>query len=202
MNKLFWDKQASDYDNQLKLAQEAYLEVIELIKKEINRSYVLLDVGTGTGDIPIALHNFAERIIATDFSPQMIDIANRKLHNLKLNNLAFQVEDCSNLNFGEEMFDGIIVANLMHFLEEPEQFLKSTKRLLKKDGKIFILSFLFNENIKAKIFAQIRKFQKYPIKKSFNSKSIIDFVAGCGYKVEKSVFIKSKIPMIFIVGAK
>jgi ubiquinone/menaquinone biosynthesis C-methylase UbiE len=135
METSFWDKKASDYDNQLKKAKDLYLEVIDLIRQEINKSQILLDIGTGTGEIPIAISDKAGKIIATDFSPEMIKIANQKLEKLNIDNLTFQVQDCYNLSFSDEMFDVIIVANLLHFLDRSEDFLRSLKRFLKKDGK-------------------------------------------------------------------
>jgi ubiquinone/menaquinone biosynthesis C-methylase UbiE len=202
METSFWDKKASDYDNQLKKAKDLYLEVIDLIKQEINKSQILLDIGTGTGEIPIAISDKAGKIIATDFSPEMIKIANQKLEKLNIDNLTFQVQDCYNLSFSDEMFDVIIVANLLHFLDRSEDFLRSLKRFLKKDGKIIIPTFLLNENFKTKIWTKILKLNKYPVNTRFDSKNIIDFIAKCDYNLEKSIFIKSTIPMLFVVLTK
>ena len=202
METNYWDKKAFEYDNHIKKSKNAYLKVIELIKKEINKSQTLLDIGTGTGEIPIAISHGVEKIIATDFSSEMINMANLKREKLNINNITFQVQDCYNLSFNDEMFDVIIASNLLHIIDNPEQFLRSIKRFLRKNGILIIPTFLHNESIKTKIISKILKFKGHPIHTRFDSKSIIDLISRCDYHVEKKVFVKNIMPMLFIVATK
>jgi len=198
----YWDKKASDYDSHMKKSEKAYLKIIELIIKESNKSHTLLDIGTGTGEIPIALSYKVDKIIATDSSQEMINIANLKIEKLNIKNITFQVNDCYNLGYSDEMFDIIIASNLLHLLDKPEQFLNSIKRLLKKNGKLILPTFLHNESIKTKIISKILEFNGHPINTRFDSKSMIEFISKCGYSLEKSVFIESTMPMLFVVVKK
>jgi ubiquinone/menaquinone biosynthesis C-methylase UbiE len=202
METNYWNKKASDYDNHLKKSENAYLKIIELIKKESSESQTLLDIGTGTGEIPIALSDNVGKIIATDFSQEMISIANLKIKKLNINNITFQVQDCYNLSYSDEMFDIIVASNLLHILDKPEQFLNSIKRLLKKNGKLIVPTYLHNESIKTKIISKILKLKGHPINTRFESKSMIEFITKCGYNLEKSVFIESIMPMLFVVVTK
>lgn len=202
METNYWDKKASDYDNHLKKSENAYLKIIELIKHESSETQTILDIGTGTGEIPIALSDNVEKIIATDLSQEMINIANLKIKKLNINNITFQVQDCYNLGYNDEMFDIIIASNLLHLLDKPEQFLNSIKRLLKKNGKLIVPTFLHNESIKTKIISKILEFKGHPINTRFDSKSMIEFITKCGYDIEKSVFIESIMPMLFVVVTK
>ncbi len=202
METNYWDKKASDYDNHLKKSENAYLKIIELIKHESSETQTILDIGTGTGEIPIALSDNVEKIIATDLSQVMINIANLKIKKLNINNITFQVQDCYNLGYNDEMFDIIIASNLLHLLDKPEQFLNSIKRLLKKNGKLIVPTFLHNESIKTKIISKILEFKGHPINTRFDSKSMIEFITKCGYDIEKSVFIESIMPMLFVVVTK
>jgi ubiquinone/menaquinone biosynthesis C-methylase UbiE len=86
MESNYWDKKALDYDNHLKKSEKAYLKVIELIIAEINKTMTLLDIGTGTGEIPIAISDNVGNIIATDFSQEMIHLANLKIQKLSIKN--------------------------------------------------------------------------------------------------------------------
>ena len=67
MESNYWNIKAFDYDTHLKKSENAYLKIIELIKIEIDKSQTLLDLGTGTGEIPIAIADGVMKIIATDF---------------------------------------------------------------------------------------------------------------------------------------
>lgn len=198
----YWNKKANDYDNHLKKSELAYKKVIELIKNEINKSNTFLDIGTGTGEIPIALSDNINKIFAIDFSPEMINVSMNKIKKLNINNITFQVQDCYNLTFNNEMFDVILAINIIHLLDKPEKFLSSIKNILKKNGKLIIPTYLHNENIKTKIISTIMKYKGHPIITRFDSNSMIDFIENCGFNVNKKVLIPNIIPMMFIVASK
>ena len=198
----YWDDKASEYDNHLKKSESAYLKIIELIKSEINKTQTLLDIGTGTGEIPIAIADHAGEIIANDFSQEMINLANTKIEESGINNVRFQIQDCHDLDYKDEMFDVIIASNLLHLLDRPEQFLSSLKRILKKNGILIIPTFLHSESLKTKIISQILKFKGHPINTRFDSNGLIEFITHCGFKVEKRIFLKNIMPILFVVATK
>jgi phosphatidylethanolamine/phosphatidyl-N-methylethanolamine N-methyltransferase len=202
MESNYWNIKAFDYDTHLKKSENAYLKIIELIKIEIDKSQTLLDLGTGTGEIPIAIADGVMKIIATDFSQEMIDIAFKKSKKLKLDNITFKVQDCYAQNYGNEIFDVIIASNLLHLLDEPEQFINSLKRLLNKGGKLIIPTYLHNESFKTRFISKILKFKGHPINTKFDSISLVEFITNCGYNVEKRVFIKNIMPMLFVVATR
>ena len=202
MESNYWNIKAFDYDTHLKKSENAYLKIIELIKIEIDKSQTLLDLGTGTGEIPIAFADGVMKIIATDFSQEMIDIAFKKSKKLKLDNITFKVQDCYAQNYGNEIFDVIIASNLLHLLDEPEQFINSLKRLLNKGGKLIIPTYLHNESFKTRFISKILKFKGHPINTKFDSISLVEFITNCGYNVEKRVFIKNIMPMLFVVATR
>lgn len=196
---LYWDNKASNYDNHLKKSEDAYLKILELIKTELNTTQTLLDVGTGTGEIAISISEHAGKIVACDFSQEMIHVANSKIKKSSISNVDFQIQDCNSLNYSDDMFDVIIASNLLHLIEKPEQFLESLKRILKKDGKLILPTFLHNESMKTKLISKLLSLKGHPITTRFDSNGIIEFITRCGYKVEKSVFVRSIMPMRFVV---
>ena len=202
METNYWDKKAPDYDNHRKKSENAYSKLMGLIKKECSKSQTFLDIGTGTGEIPIALSNSVKEITAIDFSQEMINIAKLKREKLDINNITFQVQDCYNPSFNDKTFDIITVINLLHLLDKPEQFLNSVKGLLEDNGKLIIPTFLHNHSILTKMFSRVAKLKGHPIVTRFDSKSIIEFITKCGYSLDKSVFIKGAIPILFVVVSK
>lgn len=198
----YWDKVAHNYDNHMQRSKGAYEKLIKLTRNEIDKSQTLLDIGTGTGAIPILLADYVDKIFATDYSEEMINIANKKIKDFKINNITFQVQDCYNLNFSDEMFDVVFAANILHLLDNPEEFLKSIKRLLKESGKLIIPTFMHNENIKTRMISKIMKFKGHPINTKFDSKSMVDFIKNCGYEVEKHILLPGIMPMLFVIASK
>jgi ubiquinone/menaquinone biosynthesis C-methylase UbiE len=200
MENNYWDRKASGYDDHMKKSMKAYEQLIELIKNEIDKSCVLLDIGTGTGAIPIALADCVDKIYATDYSQEMIGVATNKANDLNIQNIIFQVQDCYNLSFNENMFDVIVASNILHLLDKPEQFLFSIRRLLKKNGKLIVPTFLHNESLITNIISRILKLSGHPISTRFNSKSMIELITKCGYSIDKQVLLPSIMPMLFVTA--
>jgi ubiquinone/menaquinone biosynthesis C-methylase UbiE len=159
-----------------------------------------LDIGTGTGAIPIALADCVDKIYATDYSQEMIGVATNKANDLNIQNIIFQVQDCYNLSFNENMFDVIVASNILHLLDKPEQFLFSIRRLLKKNGKLIVPTFLHNESLITNIISRILKLSGHPISTRFNSKSMIELITKCGYSIDKQVLLPSIMPMLFVTA--
>lgn len=202
METNYWDIKAKDYDTHTKKSKNAYEKIIELTKNEINNSETLLDIGTGTGTIPIRLADYIDRIVATDYSEEMINVAKSKIRGANINNIDFQIADCNNLDFNDESFDIILAANLIHLLDKPEQFLNSIKKFLKEDGKLILPTFMHNQNILTRIISRVMKSKGHPITTKFDSKSMANFIVKCGYKVDKQILLPSMMPMLFLVATK
>lgn len=202
MDRNYWDSKASGYEEHMQRSREAYCKIIELAKKEVAGSHTLLDIGTGTGVIPVALSAYADKIHAVDYSPEMIKIARSKAERMNIRNITFQVQDCQNLSFNDNMFDVIVVSNLLHIITTPVQFLLSLKRILKEDGKIIIPTYMHNENMQAKIISGILKMKGHPVITRFSSKSFLEMTAQCGYTVETVSLIKNAVPVLYAVLSK
>jgi ubiquinone/menaquinone biosynthesis C-methylase UbiE len=85
----YWNNDAANYDKRAKKSHEAYQTIIKLIKNEISTEVDILDMGTGTGEIPIGICGNVKSINAIDFSPEMIQIAQKKLIKMELKILHF-----------------------------------------------------------------------------------------------------------------
>jgi ubiquinone/menaquinone biosynthesis C-methylase UbiE len=199
---VYWDNDAKKYDNRAKKSYKAYQKMINLIKKEITDEMTVLDIGTGTGEIPVNIYKNAKSIEATDVSPEMIKIAQNKSEARGIQNIKFLVQDSNNLSYKDNSFDVIIIINLLHFIPNPENVLNEAKRLLKKDGKIIIASFLHNENIKSRIISYIMKRKGHPVVTKFDSNTICEFIIKCSLKIISQKNIKNIMPIIYMISSK
>jgi ubiquinone/menaquinone biosynthesis C-methylase UbiE len=80
MNKTikFWDKIASNYDQEEKKDEQTYIRIIDKIRKYFKISDVVLDYGCGTGLISNLIVGNVKEIHAIDISSKMIEIAQKK----------------------------------------------------------------------------------------------------------------------------
>jgi len=103
----------------------------------------ILDVCTGTGinSILIAEQKAAATIVGIDISKEMLAIANRKIAKRQLHNVQTLVMNAANLDFNTNVFDIVIISLVLHEVGNPlgRKILSEAKRVLKKDGKIFVV---------------------------------------------------------------
>ncbi len=108
-------------------------QVIKLSSIDNNAS--LLDLGTGTGDLAReALTQFPQaRVIASDFTLEMMRVGKRN------GNLNFSTADALRIPFKDSTFDAVISGFLMRNVINLDKALEEQHRILKNGGRIVIL---------------------------------------------------------------
>ncbi len=108
----------------------------------------VLDECCGTGDFAQELLrlNSLIKVIGCDFSENMVNLAVKKVKKAE-----FVVADCTNLPFENESFDTITMGFGLRNIEDYEQALDETFRVLKKGGEFLHLDF-GRKNIFSKVF--------------------------------------------------
>jgi ubiquinone/menaquinone biosynthesis C-methylase UbiE len=97
-----------------------HLRALDAALAEVPPPRRVLDLGTGTGVVAIAL---AERypeagIVGIDLSPGMIDEARRKLPAELAGRVGFEVGDASALTASDGDFDLVVLSNMIPFFDE------------------------------------------------------------------------------------
>jgi enediyne biosynthesis protein CalE5 len=104
----------------------------------ILQGHLILDVGTGIGEPAITAGRRAGSagyVVATDQSPQMLAIAQKRADALGLKNLEFRVMDAERIDFPEGSFDSILSRFSLMFLPGLFTFLAKIRRMLAPGGK-------------------------------------------------------------------
>ncbi len=105
----------------------------------------VLDIGCGTGEFSRLLAKRADKVIAIDLSPNMIEVA--KQRSKQYTNIDFQVADVLQWEFPPERFDAIVSIATVHHLSV-EHLLPNLKAALKSGGRLVILDLLEHENLR------------------------------------------------------
>lgn len=139
LNKLKWNLLSVIYDSFLyDIFRYMQRKVIE--KMEINPKMHVLDLGCGTGRgllIFTRLNGTAHQLSGVDISEKMIAKARKNCSNLS--NVNFVVAPAEKLPFENDFFDAILCTNSFHHYSNPELALKEANRVLRTNGKIYIL---------------------------------------------------------------
>lgn len=199
---IFWDSAAKRYDRQTKRLAAMYDEMVRRILQELAPGDNVLDVGTGTGEIPLRICHAVSRLEAVDASREMIAVArdNAKLRGAR--NVTFSVHNSYNLPFRDGTFDAVIVSNLLHIVEHPADVLAEARRVLKTDGRLIAPTYVGRESVRARIFSWVLKRTGHPVYTRFTSRSLRALVERSGFEVADQALLKNILPVSFIVARK
>jgi demethylmenaquinone methyltransferase/2-methoxy-6-polyprenyl-1,4-benzoquinol methylase len=109
---------------------------------ELEPGEVALDVCCGTGDLALALGARVGRygrVIGSDFSERMLDLAREKASERGVEQVRFEWADALALPYEEESFDAVTVGFGARNLADLEHGLLEMSRVLKPGGRLVIL---------------------------------------------------------------
>src|SRR5215212_7419080 len=108
----------------------------------------ILDVATGTADFAIeAITLHPEKIIGVDLAQNMLEIGEKKIKRMNLENIiTLQQADSEALPFAENNFDAVTIGFGVRNFMNPLKGLSEMHRVLKPGGKIAVLEFSKPEN--------------------------------------------------------
>ena len=129
-----FDRTASSYDeSRLVKSYQRRTQTLVINKMQIEKGMNILDLGCGTGsgtiDIASRLGGTGE-VIGLDLSEKMIEQAKQKLSEFTYNNVEFEVNSGSSLDY-ENYFDYVLSTNAFHhFAKKEEIFFKAVQGLV------------------------------------------------------------------------
>ncbi len=133
------------------------------IEKEAESGVRILEAGVGTGKNMPYYPSGAE-ITAIDFSPRMIDRAEKRKRKLEsardidIELIDLRVMDIENLEFEGGSFDYIVTTCVFCSVPDPIRGLEELKRVLKPGGRIFMLEHMLSRKIFLKNLMDIFNF--------------------------------------------
>jgi demethylmenaquinone methyltransferase/2-methoxy-6-polyprenyl-1,4-benzoquinol methylase len=108
---------------------------------DVREGEQVLDCACGTGDLTLAFaRTGAKRVVGTDFTQEMLDIAGTKLAD-QSGRVTFQQADAMNLPFDDESFDIVSIAFGIRNVADPARAIAEFYRVLRPGGRVVILEF-------------------------------------------------------------
>jgi ubiquinone/menaquinone biosynthesis C-methylase UbiE len=101
----------------------------------------VLDLGTGTAQIPIEFCNryTDARVMATDAAISMLELAK---YNIEVAGLRDAIQlahvDCKELGYSDAMFDVVMSNSIVHHIPEPDAIFSESVRVVRLGGLIFL----------------------------------------------------------------
>jgi ubiquinone/menaquinone biosynthesis C-methylase UbiE len=148
-----------------------HLLALELALEDVPPPRHVLDLGTGTGVVALAL---AERypeaeVVGIDLSPGMVEEARQKLSPELAGRVRFEVGDASGLACPDGAFDLVVLSNMIPFYDELARIVARGGTLVFSfsrgpDTPIYVPAERSREELARRGFAEIAEFSADPAK--------------------------------------
>ncbi len=106
------------------------------------RNSVIVDLGTGTGDLLPALAPRAGQVVALDFSARVLGVARDRSLAAGLDNVAFVQGELESAPLSSGIADGVVASLVLHHAARPPEAVREIGRLLKPGGRAVLVDFL------------------------------------------------------------
>ncbi len=127
-----WDRLRQDV-----FGRASYLHALPAL---LDESWVVGDLGCGTGQLTAALAPFVTRVIAVDRSNDMLQVARTRLRDLP--NVDVRRGELEALPIQDAELDAATLLLVLHHLPEPAEALAEAARVLKPGGRLLISDML------------------------------------------------------------
>ena len=140
--------EARDYDamDHREVNRVFVADFLSLCRRESGRilPWRILDVGTGTAQIPIELcrQDADCRVVAIDLAGEMLRLAEENVRAARLvDRIELRLQDAKQLP-ADELYDAVISNSIVHHIPEPRDVLREMLRAVRPGGVLFVRDLL------------------------------------------------------------
>ena len=141
----FWDRIARKYAADPIADLPGYEATLRRVQGLLSAHHEVLEVGCGTGSTALRLAPHVRRLLATDVSAAMIDIARDKLAAQPTPQLSFAVADADEPLFGHGTWDAVLAFNLLHLVGNLDDAIGAAVQALRPGGLFISKTACINE---------------------------------------------------------
>jgi SAM-dependent methyltransferase len=136
-----WNQMASGWEARREWLMSSTAPVANWLvdKVDARPGAVVLELAAGTGDLGlrIATQVGSEgRVLSTDFSSEMVDVARRQGSARGVDNVEFRVLDAERMDLAEDSVDAVVCRFGYMLMADPAAALEQTRRVLRDDGRL------------------------------------------------------------------
>lgn len=196
----FWAKKAPEFDTDKKGFSRIQREIKNRVLRDTDSAQTILDLGTGTGTIALAMAEHGKRVEAVDVTREMIEIAREKAAASGTGNIRFSVCDASCLDYPDRTFDAVVASNLLHVIDQPEKTLARIRRVLKPSGVLLAPTFLHGANPAVRLMSLLFTAMGVPVRNRFSSGSLQKLIIDAGFHIRSEEIISALPPLSYVTA--
>ncbi len=100
----------------------------------LDPSWAVLDVATGGGSVALACAPHVASVVASDATPQMLDVVQRRAEEEGVDNLSTEIADAHDLPYADGRWDTVTCRIAPHHFHDPAKFVAEVARTLRPGG--------------------------------------------------------------------
>lgn len=198
-NKKYWERIAKLYAPLMEKDQKFYGSICQDIKPYLNAQMRVLELACGSGQLSFPLSEYVKEWTATDFSEAMIEEAKRRG---ETKNLHFSQADATALNYENESFDAVVIANALHIMPSPNKAMEEIRRVLKPNGILCAPTFLWHEGKVNLLRKHLMSLTGFKIYTEWDRQSFQKFIESYGFTVKQSTMINGELAPVCVLIAE
>ena len=138
--RLAWDNIAKGYDKYVTDSEE-WLANKVLNLADLKPGQTLLDVAAGCGGLSLPAARLGAKVVATDWSPEMIRLFEARVQKENLDNAVGKIMDGHHLEFDDNHFDLVVSLFGVMLLPDQPRALREMVRVAKPGGKVLTVGY-------------------------------------------------------------
>lgn len=151
-NKGFWDRWAKRYDFMMSKDSRTYAQIVNLMKRKLDREMTVLELACGTGLLSVRLAG------------------------------SVKVQDATNLPYAPGAFDAVVISNALHIMPEPEKALAEIRRVLKPGGLLIAPTFTAAGSLSGRMRIRLMELSGFKVFHKWTQEEYLDFLKANGFE--------------------
>jgi len=194
----YWSRHARRYDRMVGLLNRHISDMVYAVGNAVGDGQDVLEVAAGTGLVTEGVAPRAKRYVATDANVEMLD---QLQHRLKGNlHLEVQPADALSLDFDDSSFDAVVIANLLHLLDDPARALREARRVLRPGGKLIVPTFAHGQGVLGHVVSRVLGLSGFPVVTRFRDQQLDTLVSESGFEVVDARWFTGILPIRFVAA--
>jgi len=198
----FWNRRARDYAKKPVSDEAAYERTLDRVRAHLEPNDRVLELGCGTGTTALKLANNLGELLATDYSDEMIVIANEKARAAGVSHVHFRTCTLDDPALAPESFDAVLAMNLLHLLDDIPSRLARIRSLLRPGGVFISKTPCLGDQgfILRVVVTLLRAVGRAPYVNFLRERSLGAAIANAGFEVLETGMYPQKSRSFFVVA--
>jgi phosphatidylethanolamine/phosphatidyl-N-methylethanolamine N-methyltransferase len=201
-SRAYWERHARRYDRSMLLLGHPLPRAIALVQEEVSGLGSVLEVAAGTGLFTLPIAAVAARVVATDFSPAMVDVLRERLAARGVRNVECATRDLHALGYPPESFDAVVCANVLHLVPDLEGALAALRAVTRPGGRLVAPTFAHGETALSRFLSRAARLVRFPVQRRLTTAALAAAVEVAGFAVSRSETIPGIFPIAFVAARR